>query len=43
MANALPTLAEYVVSRLAVLGIDRVFGVPRDYAFPFDYVTKIYS
>ncbi|MFY9137236.1 alpha-keto acid decarboxylase family protein [Zwartia sp.] len=36
MANALPTVAEYVVSRLADLGIDRVFGVPGDYAFPFD-------
>lgn len=36
MANSLPTVAEYVVSRLADLGIDRVFGVPGDYAFPFD-------
>lgn len=31
-----PTVAEYVVARLADLGIDRVFGVPGDYAFPFD-------
>jgi len=36
MTNALPTVAEYVVNRLADLGIDRVFGVPGDYAFPFD-------
>ena len=43
MANALPTLAEYVVSRLADLGIDRVFGVQGDYAFHFDDATKIYS
>lgn len=31
-----PTVAEYVVNRLADLGIDRVFGVPGDYSFPFD-------
>lgn len=31
-----PTLAEYVVKRLADLGIDRAFGVPGDYTFPFD-------
>lgn len=31
-----PTLAEYVVERLADLGIDQVFGVPGDYTFPFD-------
>ncbi len=36
MANTVPTVAEYVVSRLADLGVDRVFGVPGDYAFPFD-------
>jgi indolepyruvate decarboxylase len=30
------TVAEYVVNRLADLGIDRVFGVPGDYSFPFD-------
>ena len=36
MTNTVPTVAEYVVSRLADLGIDRVFGVPGDYAFPFD-------
>lgn len=31
-----PTVAEYVVKRIAELGIDRVFGVPGDYAFPID-------
>lgn len=36
MATGTPTVAEYVVNRLADLGIDRVFGVPGDYAFPFD-------
>jgi indolepyruvate decarboxylase len=36
MTNASITVAEYVVSRLADLGIDRVFGVPGDYSFPFD-------
>lgn len=36
MPSTTPTVAEYVVDRLADLGIDRVFGVPGDYAFPFD-------
>ena len=36
MANTTPTVVEYAVNRLADLGIDRVFGVPGDYAFPFD-------
>lgn len=31
-----PTVAEYVVSRIAALGIDHVFGVPGDYAFPWN-------
>ncbi|WP_295436008.1 thiamine pyrophosphate-binding protein [uncultured Thiodictyon sp.] len=31
-----PSVAEYCLARLADLGIDRVFGVPGDYAFPFD-------
>lgn len=30
------TVAEYVINRLADLGVDRVFGVPGDYSFPFD-------
>ena len=29
-----PTVAEYTLRRLAALGIDKVFGVPGDYAFP---------
>jgi indolepyruvate decarboxylase len=36
MASTFITVAEYVVNRLADLGIDRVFGVPGDYSFPFD-------
>jgi indolepyruvate decarboxylase len=36
MASSSPTVAQYVVNRLADLGIDCVFGVPGDYAFPFD-------
>lgn len=36
MVSTTPTVAEYVVNRLADLGIDRVFGVPGDYSFPFD-------
>ena len=30
------TVVEYVIRRLADLGIDRAFGVPGDYAFPID-------
>lgn len=36
MASTSITVAGYVVNRLADLGIDRVFGVPGDYSFPFD-------
>lgn len=31
-----PTVAHYTLQRLAQLGIDRVFGVPGDYAFAID-------
>jgi indolepyruvate decarboxylase len=31
-----PTVAQYALARLAQLGIDRVFGVPGDYAFSID-------
>lgn len=31
-----PTVSEYVLTRLATLGIDKVFGVPGDYAFSID-------
>ena len=34
MAN--PSIAAYVAQRLSALGIDKVFGVPGDYAFPID-------
>jgi indolepyruvate decarboxylase len=33
---AQPTVAEYTLTRLAALGINKVFGVPGDYAFPVD-------
>jgi len=33
---AQPTVAAYTLTRLAALGIDKVFGVPGDYAFPVD-------
>jgi indolepyruvate decarboxylase len=38
MAN--PSIAEYVVQPLSELGIDRVFGVPGDYAFPIDMAIE---
>ena len=31
-----PTVAQYALGRLAQLGIDRIFGVPGDYAFAID-------
>lgn len=34
--SSTPTVAEYVVARLGAIGIDHAFGVPGDYAFPFD-------
>ena len=36
MSSKSLTVAEYVVERLADLGVDQVFGVPGDYTFPFD-------
>ena len=38
---AAPTVVEYVVKRLSELGIDRVFGVPGDYAFPIDDAVEV--
>jgi len=38
-----PTVAEYTLSRLAALGIDRVFGVPGDYAFSVDDAVETVS
>lgn len=31
-----PTVAQYTLTRLSQLGIDRIFGVPGDYAFSID-------
>lgn len=36
-----PTVAEYVLTRLAALGIDKVFGVPGDYAFSVDDAVEV--
>ena len=33
---ATPSVAQYTLSRLSQLGIDRIFGVPGDYAFAID-------
>lgn len=36
MLMSTPTVAQYVLTRLSQLGIDKVFGVPGDYAFSID-------
>jgi len=36
-----PTVAEYTLRRLAALGIDKVFGVPGDYAFPVNDAAEV--
>jgi indolepyruvate decarboxylase len=36
-----PTVAEYTLRRLAALGIDRVFGVPGDYAFSVNNAVEV--
>ena len=36
MAENTPTVAEHVLTRLSQMGIDRIFGVPGDYAFSID-------
>ena len=36
-----PTVAAYLASRLSDLGIDRVFGVPGDYAFSFNDAVEV--
>lgn len=36
-----PTVAEYTLRRLAALGIDKVFGVPGDYAFPINDAAEV--
>ena len=39
MAN--PSVAEYTLRRLAALGIDKVFGVPGDYAFSVNDAVEV--
>jgi len=41
--NDQTTVAEYVVKRLAALGIKHVFGVPGDYSFPIDIAIEKYD
>ena len=36
-----PTVAEYTLTRLAALGIDKVFGVPGDYAFTVNNAVEV--
>jgi indolepyruvate decarboxylase len=36
-----PTVAQYTLTRLAQLGVDRVFGVPGDYAFPVNDAAEV--
>ena len=36
-----PTVAEYTLTRLSQLGIDRVFGVPGDYAFTVNDAVEV--
>ena len=36
-----PTIAEYVLRRLAALGIEKVFGVPGDYAFSVNNAAEV--
>lgn len=36
-----PTVAEYTLTRLAQLGVDRLFGVPGDYAFPINDAAEV--
>lgn len=38
---AAPSVAQYTLQRLAALGIDRVFGVPGDYAFSVDDAVEV--
>ena len=36
-----PTVAQYTLNRLSQLGIDRIFGVPGDYAFAIDDAVEL--
>jgi indolepyruvate decarboxylase len=37
------SIAEYTLTRLAQLGVDRLFGVPGDYAFPINDAAELVS
>ncbi|WP_413441424.1 alpha-keto acid decarboxylase family protein [Synechococcus sp. MIT S1220] len=37
-----PSVAEYTLNRLADLGIEHVFGVPGDYAFPINDAVEVH-
>ena len=36
-----PTVAQYTLRRLSELGLDRIFGVPGDYAFSIDDAAEL--
>jgi len=38
---AAPSVAQYTLTRLSQLGIDRIFGVPGDYAFSIDDAAEL--
>ena len=38
---AAPSVAQYTLSRLSQLGLDRIFGVPGDYAFSIDDAAEL--
>lgn len=38
---AAPSVAQYTLSRLSLLGLDRIFGVPGDYAFSIDDAAEL--
>ena len=38
---AQPTVTEYTLARLAALGIEKVFGVPGDYAFSVNDAVEV--
>ena len=37
-----PSVVEYTLNRLADLGIEHVFGVPGDYAFPINDAVEVH-
>jgi indolepyruvate decarboxylase len=40
-AMASPSVAQYTLNRLSQLGLDRIFGVPGDYAFSIDDAVEL--